>query len=84
MATRFTHVLEKLYQVKAPHFTAGLVSRDGKVVDAAPILRWTMGRREYGVMVYCRRKAWNMEMISSRSIRTHGATGSASGSYPRG
>lgn len=62
-------VLEKLHQIKAPHFTAGLVTRDGKVVDAAPILQWTMGKPEIGVLSYSRRKRWTMEMISSRYVR---------------
>jgi|MudIll2142460700_1097286.scaffolds.fasta_scaffold00083_8 hypothetical protein len=62
-------VLEKLHQIKAPHFTAGLVTREGKVVDAAPILQWTLGKPEIGVLSYCRRKRWTMEMISATKVQ---------------
>ena len=34
----------QLWQIDTGHFCAGLVVRDGKVADAAPILRWTRGR----------------------------------------
>lgn len=33
-----------LWRVVAPHFVAGLVTDGDRVVEAAPILRWTMGR----------------------------------------
>lgn len=30
--------------ITAPHFCAAIQVRDGHVIDAAPILRWTIGR----------------------------------------
>lgn len=62
-------VVEKLYQIQAPHFTAGLVTRDGVVTDTAPILRWALGKKEVGVLSYCRRKRWTMEAISKQLTR---------------
>jgi hypothetical protein len=55
---------ERLYRVLAPHFTAGLVTRAGVVIDAAPILRWTLGKPYRGVLSYCCRKHWTLELIS--------------------
>lgn len=49
---------ERLVQVSAPHFTAGLVVREGRVVRAAPILRWAEGRAWAEVAAYFRRKGW--------------------------
>lgn len=34
----------KLYQVDAGHFCAGIVVDAGRVVDAAPILKWAIGK----------------------------------------
>ena len=39
---------ETLAYVEAPHFTAGMVIQAGEVVRAAPILKWTVGRRWLG------------------------------------
>lgn len=33
-----------LVRVEAPHFTAGIVLRNGRCVLAAPILRWCVGK----------------------------------------
>jgi hypothetical protein len=33
-----------LYRVVAPNFVAGVVAKDGRVVKAAPILRWALGK----------------------------------------
>lgn len=34
-----------LVHVEARHFVAGLIVHDGVCVDAAPILRWAIGKR---------------------------------------
>ncbi len=41
-----------LYRVVAPHYVAGLVVRNFFVVEAAPILRWTIGKRWSQVQIY--------------------------------
>jgi hypothetical protein len=33
-----------LYQITSPYYCAGITVENGKVVSAAPILRWTIGR----------------------------------------
>lgn len=42
--------------VSLPHATFAVVTRDGRVVDAAPIARWTIGKPERQVADYFRRK----------------------------
>lgn len=42
--------------VSLPFATFALVVRDGLVVDAAPIARWSIGRRELDVADYYRRR----------------------------
>jgi hypothetical protein len=34
-----------LVAVDAPHFYAGIVLQDGVVVEAVPILKWTVGKK---------------------------------------
>lgn len=56
---------EKLYQITAGHFCAGIVISDrGLVVSAAPIVAYMVGWTERRVANYCRQKAW-------RIVKTH-------------
>lgn len=47
-----------LVAVNAPHFYAGIVLTDGIVTEAAPILRWTIGKRREWLSDYFRLKGW--------------------------
>ena len=42
--------------VSLPYATFGIEVRDGRVVDAAPIARWAIGKSEQYVANYYRRK----------------------------
>lgn len=45
--------------IKAPHFTAGALYKDGVVYDAAPILkRWMIGRSIDWVVQHCQTKGY--------------------------
>jgi hypothetical protein len=46
------------WRIVAPHFVAGLCVQDGLVVEAAPILGWSVGRRWSEVRAYMVRKGW--------------------------
>ena len=54
---------ETLAQIKAPHFTAGIVLWDDVVVEAAPIVgymkRWARDR----VREYCQKKGWTISVV---------------------
>jgi hypothetical protein len=56
-------ITEILAQVRAPHFTAGIVLWDGRVVEAAPIVgfmkRWSRDR----VRAYCAGKGWKVSVV---------------------
>jgi hypothetical protein len=52
-----------LVAVDAPHFYAGIVLTDGVVTDAAPILRWTMGKRREWLSNYFRQKGWKAIVV---------------------
>ena len=58
-------VIEILAQIKAPHFTAGIVLWDDEVVEAAPIVgymkkgKWTRAV----VRDYVARKGWTISVI---------------------
>ncbi|MFI7470549.1 hypothetical protein [Nonomuraea sp. NPDC049646] len=42
--------------VSLPQATFAVITRDGLVVDAAPIAQWLVGKREREVAAYLRRK----------------------------
>ena len=54
-----------LVRVVAPHFVAGLVVEGDRCVDAAPILRWAIGRDRDGLRAYFARKGWRASVVSS-------------------
>jgi hypothetical protein len=53
-----------LFQVTAPHFVAGLVVDAGRVVRAAPILAWTVGKTRDHLRPYFRRKRWEVKYVA--------------------
>jgi hypothetical protein len=53
---------DTLYRIEAPHFVAGLlVDPRGRVCEAAPILRWAMGKTIAEIQRYAARKGWHIE-----------------------
>jgi hypothetical protein len=62
---------ETLAQIKAPHFTAGLLLQDDLVVEAAPIIgymkknSWTRD----DVRNYCRDKGWTISVVREEAIK---------------
>lgn len=54
---------DTLIRVSAKHFVAGLVARDGRVILAAPILRYAMGWDGRKLAEYCRVKGWTWERV---------------------
>jgi hypothetical protein len=54
---------ERLVRVEAPHFVAGLVFQRGKCVEAAPILRWAVGKRWPWFKGYCFGKDWQLLVL---------------------
>ena len=49
---------KRLIQVIAPHFCAGIAIKDNRCVDAAPILKWAIGKDSDYLSRYFRRKGW--------------------------
>ena len=52
--------MNALLWIDAPHFCCGVVVSKTHVVDAAPILRWAIGRPISQFSWYCRSKKWKM------------------------
>jgi hypothetical protein len=57
----------KLVQVKAPHFTAGFVSDGTRVTEAAPILKYMVGKGEAWARHYIKQKGWTASVVSDTS-----------------
>ena len=49
-----------MYEITAPHYCAGLIVKDGVVVEAAPILRWAIGKAFTNVLSYFIRKQYRV------------------------
>lgn len=54
-------------RIVAPHFVAGIDAEDGRVVEAAPILRYMIGWTGPQVAAYCTRKGWTWERLRCAS-----------------
>lgn len=53
----------KLAQITAPHFVAGLIFIDRKVVEAAPIIRYMEGWTADLVKQYVDKKKWSITSV---------------------
>ena len=53
--------------VSLPYATYGIAVQDGKVVDAAPIARWMIGKREEYVANWLRRKGARIVPLDERT-----------------
>lgn len=49
-----------LCYIDAPHFMAGFIVNNGKVVFAAPIIRYMLNWSEDRVRSYCKEKRWKV------------------------
>jgi hypothetical protein len=56
--------MEKVIQVDTGYFCAGIVVENGICIDAAPILRWAIGKREQDIKSWSRIKRWTECMPS--------------------
>lgn len=56
--------MKTLWQITAPHFTAGVVAEAGTVTEAADIVRYMIGRSLEWVQQYARGKRWRMAEIT--------------------
>ena len=54
---------EVTLQVTSPHFCAGVVLKNGRCVQAAPILYWAVTRSEAHLRDYFRRKMWTVFVV---------------------
>lgn len=54
---------EVLVRIEAPHFVAGLIARDGRVVRSAPILWRLRGMNGQQVADHCARMQWRWEVV---------------------
>lgn len=59
-----------LYQVDANHYVAGLVVDQGRIVQAAPILRWTVGRDMQRVQAYLTKRGHRVDLVQEFSPGT--------------
>lgn len=55
---------ETLVRVVAPHFVAGLIIVDGWCTEAAPKLKWAIGKDRDGLRAYFARKGWKATVLS--------------------
>lgn len=52
-----------LWRVTAPHFVCGIVTEGDVVVEAAPILRWSIGKTRQELRRYFARKRWGVQLV---------------------
>lgn len=57
--------MSELVRVVAPHFVAGLIVDGDRCVEAAPILRWAVGKRRAELRAYFKRRRWSARIIGA-------------------
>lgn len=53
-----------LYQITSSYYCAGLVVRNGYVAEAAPILKWAIGKTSKYVFRYFASKNYDVKFVS--------------------
>lgn len=48
------------FQISAKHFVAGLIVKDGIVIEAAPIISYMRKWKQSAVFDYCAKKGWKI------------------------
>lgn len=56
-----------LAQIKAPHFTAGIVLTNDVVTEAAPIVKYMIGWGRNYVRHYCTQKRWEISVVKEKA-----------------
>lgn len=54
-----------LVAVDAPHFYAGIILENDRVTDAAPILKWTLGKNREWLRAYFISKGWKATVVQA-------------------
>ena len=52
------------YRITAPHFCAAVIESSGFVTQAAPILRWAVGRPWPYCRYHCEKQGWTIEPLN--------------------
>lgn len=60
---RTVSIRETIIAIDAPHFYAGIVARNGRVIEAADIIKYMRGWSGRQVGDYCRKKGWKWERV---------------------
>ena len=59
-----------MVRVEAPHFVAGMVVVNDKVIRTAPILHWAKGKTMQELRPYLQRKGWTVTITFEGNIVT--------------
>lgn len=59
---------EMLVSVDAPHFCAALILENDIVIDAAPILKWTIGKNRDWLREYFAQHHWTAEVVNHKLL----------------
>ena len=53
-----------LARIVAPHFIAGIILKEDRVVQAAPIVSYMINWSRNRVINYCRSKSWTVSVVN--------------------
>jgi len=57
-------MIDLLAQIRADKFTAAIVLRDERVIEAAPIVRYMVGWKRDSVRSYCKERRWEISVVN--------------------
>lgn len=52
-----------LVRVVAPHFVAGIIIQSGQCIQAAPILKWAIGKNRDTLRAYFSKQGWKASIV---------------------
>ena len=67
---------KKLLRIEAPYFTAGAIwergAKDWLCVEAAPIIKWMIGKPALETKAYLDSKGWRYEWVELKEAASNG------------
>lgn len=66
---------ELLIRIETPRYVAGVVVRNGLVVQTAPIARWAAELTPDQIVAQCRRRNWRVDVLGPSGPRARSGTG---------
>lgn len=55
--------MQRLYRIQTDYYTAGVITKSGRIIKAAPVLKWAIGKPITKLQRWAKKKGAKFEMV---------------------